>query len=135
MFVKLSTCNTQRDDEDTQTQIYRCISLIVTTVHRLCNSCQQKDNLHKDWEIQLTSDDIKSPREIAHEDKETARIITYLLQVMGFASVRKLRLTAITGGIWFTLLLQGRLATQTPSKHPGHKSELSLLHTNGWMWA
>jgi len=44
---------------------------------------------------------------------------------MGFASVRKPRLTAITGDIWFTLLLstgiQGKLATQTPSKHPGHK--------------
>jgi len=135
MFVKLSTCNTQRDDEDIQTQIYRCISLIVTTVHCLCHSHQQK----KGWEIQLTSDDIKSPREIAHEDKETARIIAYLLQIMGFASARKLRLTAITGGIWFTLLLatgiQGKLATQTPSKHPGHKPELSLLHANGWMWA
>ena len=58
---------------------------------------------------------------------------------MGFASVRKSRITAITGGIWFTLLLatgiQGKLATQTPSKHPGHKPELLLLHAKGWMWA
>jgi len=44
---------------------------------------------------------------------------------MGFVSARTPRLTAITGGIWSTLLLatgsQGKLAAQTPSKHPGHK--------------
>jgi len=58
---------------------------------------------------------------------------------MGFASARKPRLTAITGGIGSTLLLatgtQGKLTTQTRSKHPGHKSELSLLHAKGRMWA
>ena len=31
--------------------------------------------------------------------------------------------------------IQGRLATQTPSKHPGHKPELLLLHAKGQMWA
>jgi len=55
-------------------------------------------------------------------------------------SAHKPRLTAITGGVGFTLLLvteiQGtELATQTPSKHPGHKPEptLSLLHAKGWV--
>jgi len=54
---------------------------------------------------------------------------------MGFVSARKPSLTAITGGIWFTLLLatgiQGKLITKTASKNPGHKPEpiLSLLRT------
>ena len=98
MFVKLSTCNTQHDDEDIQTQIYSCISLIITTVHRLCHSCQQKDDLHKDWETKLTSDDIKSPREIAQEDKETARIIAYLLQVMHQCANQGYQLSQVASG-------------------------------------
>jgi len=50
--------------------------------------------------------------------------------------VRKPRLTAITDGIWLLATgIQGKLATQTPSKHPGHKPELSLLHAKGRMWA
>lgn len=53
-------------------KIYRRISLIVTTVRRLRHGRQQKDYLDKEWQIQLTCDDIKSPREIAHEDKENA---------------------------------------------------------------
>lgn len=46
--------------------------MIITTIRHLRHGHQQQAYLNIEWKIQLTSDDFKSPKEIALEDKENA---------------------------------------------------------------
>lgn len=52
-----------------KTKVYKRTSLVITTVRRLRNGQQREAFLEKEWQIQLSSDDIKPQQEVTLEAK------------------------------------------------------------------